>query len=108
MKNNKEKASQDRLNYCLFPSESVVERIEMWRSNVSRLPSVSVSEIASNADFADMWEDHVGERRRWYELTQMLSDAGWTRKRMRSLFYLEGEYETRVGSRWFPPIQTQD
>ena len=66
MKNNKEKASQDRLNYCLFPSESVVERIEMWRSNVSRLPSVSVSEIASNADFADMWEDHVGERRRWY------------------------------------------
>jgi len=95
-------------NYCKQDPNEVLARIETFRANVSVLPSVGLSEVTGNELFSDLWEEHVPERRRWYELAAMLRAAGWSKKRMRSLFYFEGEYETRVGSRWFPPTKTQD
>ncbi len=96
-------------NYCKEPAHRVLARIEDFRINTSVLPSVGLSEITTNEEFDVLWEDHVPERRRWYELAAMLKAAGWERKRMRSLFYQNGAYLTKVGSRWFPPTtQTQD
>ncbi len=77
--------------YCKQNSEEVLARIETFRSNVSVLPSVGLSEITGNELFNDLWEEHIPERRRWYELAAMLRTAGWERKRARSLFYIEGE-----------------
>ncbi len=94
--------------YCKQDPNEVLARIETFRSNVSVLPSVGLSEITGNELFNDLWEEHVPERRRWYELAAILRAAGWERKRARSLFYIEGEYRTKVGSRWFPPTHTQD
>lgn len=94
--------------YCLVPTEDVLGRIETFHTCVSRLPDVGLDEITSSELFADLWEDHIKTRRRWYELTQMLKDAGWGRVRKRALFYIDGEYINRTGSRWFPPTHTQD
>ena len=90
-------------NYCKEPAHRVLARIEDFRTNTSALPSVGLSEITTNEEFDVLWENHVPERRRWYELAGMLKAAGWERKRMRSLFYHSGTYFTKVGSRWFPP-----
>ena len=65
---------------------------------------MGLDEITSSELFADLWEDHVKTRRRWYELTQMLKDAGWGKKvRMRALFYIDGEYDHPRGFSLVPP-----
>ena len=79
-------------------------RIAAFLANTSKLPSVSVSEIAFHEDFVDLFEDFVGERRRWLELGTCLEQAGWTRKRQRSLFYQGPDnYINKVTARWYPP-----
>ena len=90
--------------YCKRSGEEVVVRIAAFLSNTSKLPSVSVSEIAFHEDFSDLFEDFVGERRRWLELGSYLEQAGWTRKRQRSLFYRgPNDYINKVTARWYPP-----
>jgi|TARA_R100000482_G_scaffold121947_1_gene68695 hypothetical protein len=92
--------------YCKISSDEVVERIGRFMTDTSRLPSVSVSEIAYRPEFDDLFEDFVGERRRWMELGKMLAEHGWQHKRMRSLFFQgEGDYVNKVTARWFPPAK---
>jgi hypothetical protein len=98
----------ESLYYCLVPADEVIERVQIFQKNVSRLPDVGLDEITSSHLFLDLWEDHIKTRRRWYELTQMLKNAGWERIRKRALFFIDGEYINRTGSRWFPPTHTQD
>jgi len=90
--------------YCKRSGEEVVGRIAVFLANTSKLPSVSVSEIAFHEDFSDLFEDFVGERRRWLELGAYLKQAGWTRKRQRALYYSgENNYTNKVTARWYPP-----
>jgi len=90
--------------YCKQSGEEVIGRIAAFLANTSKLPSVSVSEIAFHEDFVDLFEDFVGERRRWLELGTCLEQAGWTRKRQRSLFYQGPDnYINKVTARWYPP-----
>lgn len=90
--------------YCKVSDAEVSQRVYDFMKNVSKLPSVAVSEIAMLEDFADMFEDFVGERRRWMELVGILDRSGWTRKRQRSLFYVgPNVYVNKVTARWYPP-----
>jgi hypothetical protein len=90
--------------YCKMSDTEVISLVQTFMQETSRLPSVSVSEIAYHDDFIDLFEEFVGERRRWLELGNILKQQGWTHKRVRSLFY-EGEdkYTNKVTARWFPP-----
>jgi hypothetical protein len=90
--------------YCKKEPEYVITEIAYFMTEISRLPSVSVSEIAYHENFEDFFEDFVVERRRWLELGQMLEQAGWKRRRVRSLFYRgKDDYVNKVTARWFPP-----
>ena len=92
--------------YCKQSSDEVVNRIKNFLDETSKLPSVSVSEIAYHPNFSDLFEEFVGERRRWLELGAMLAQHGWRRKRMRSLFFVgEGQYTNKVTARSFPPLK---
>ena len=90
--------------YCKKTPGYVIAQVTYFMNETSRLPSVAVSEIAYHEDFEDFFEDFVGERRRWLELGHILEQAGWTRRRVRSLFYRgKDDYVSKVTARWFPP-----
>ena len=93
-----------KTTYCKKTPEYVITEINYFMTEVSRLPSVAVSEIAYHENFDGLFEDFVVERRRWLELSQMLEQAGWERRRVRSLFYRgKDDYVNKVTARWFPP-----
>mgnify|MGYP003629468315 CR=1 FL=1 len=92
--------------YCKASDEEVSLRIRHFMEATSKLPSVSVSEIAHHEDFADLFESFVGERRRWLELGGCLARTGWERKRQRALYYSgENNYTNKVTARWYPPAK---
>lgn len=89
---------------CLLSPAEVEARVLRFLKGTSGLPSVSVSEIASHADFSDLFFLHIPERRRWMEISQLLAISGWICRRGRSLYYKgPDDYVNRNGSRWFPP-----
>ena len=93
-----------KTRYCKMSDDHVAEIAISFMKNKSKLSSVSVSEIAYHSDFNDLFEDFVGERRRWLELGKIFERQGWTHKRVRSLFYGgDDNYTTKVTARWFPP-----
>lgn len=90
--------------YCKLDEREVVDRIVNFMKNTSKLPDVSVSEVSQHEDFLDLFEDFVSTRRRWFELSRILERAGWTRKRIRALYYNGPDYYTsKAAARWSPP-----
>lgn len=90
--------------YCKGDAEQVAGMAAKFLREVSRLPSLSVSEIAFRGEFDKLFEPFVIKRRRWLELADLLQAQGWERRRGRSLFFTaDGEYINKTGSRWWPP-----
>lgn len=96
-------------NYCKVSDDEVVAKITHFMNHTSRLPDVSVSEVSGHEDFVDLFEDFVSTRRRWLELSQILGRAGWTRKRIRALYYNgPDDYVSKAAARWSPPSNKDD
>jgi len=88
------------------PVAEILEMINEFRLEVSKLPTVSLTEITRCSDFDDLWPDFVSENRRWYELRTLMRAAGWTTHRCRCLAYIDGKYESAIQTRWTPPTES--